>query len=456
MRLVLRRPLGFLGLLLLAVGLFAAACGSDKPRDRVHVLTWDGIVNPVMDRYIDRTLDAAEDSAARAVVLRLDTPGGLNSSMRDVIQRIEASRVPVLVYVAPAGGQAASAGTFITMAGHVAAMAPNTTIGAATPIDSSGEDIPGALGRKVTNEAVAYIRGIAELRGRNADWAEQAVRDAVAVNENEAVSLNVVDFVATSVEDLLAKSDGREVRVAGEGGTLQTATLRTLGARTVENGPTIFEELLYLIASPDIAFLLLSLGGLAIFIELISPGFGVGIFGVIALVLAFFALGALPTNWAGVALMALAIILLVAEVYVAGFGVLGLGGIAALILGGLILTGGSDTGFQVSRWLVFGLAGALGAFALLIGGTLLRLRRMPAHSGKETLVGAKGVTRSRLDPAGTVFVSGERWDATAEDGPLDVETPVIVTRVDGLRLQVKRDPASIKLLPAASTGGDAG
>ena len=162
----------------------------------MHVLTWDGDVNPVMERYINRGIDTAERSDAAAVVIKLDTPGGLDSAMRDIIQRIESSTVPVLVYVSPAGGRAASAGTFITMAGHVAAMAPSTTIGAASPINSDGSDIDGTLGRKVTNDAVAYIRGIAELRGRNADWAEHAVRDAVAVNQNEAVHLNVVDFVA--------------------------------------------------------------------------------------------------------------------------------------------------------------------------------------------------------------------------------------------------------------------
>ncbi|HLF76225.1 MAG TPA: NfeD family protein, partial [Dehalococcoidia bacterium] len=213
---------------------------------------------------------------------------------------------------------------------------------------------------------------------------------------------------------------------------------------------------LYLIANPDIAFLLLSLGGLAIVAEIFHPTGLTGIFGVIAIVLALFALGSLPTNWAGVALIALAFVLLLAEVFISGFGVLGISGIIALALGGLILTGSSETGFQVSRWLVISIAGTIGAVVLLFLGALLRMRRMPAHSGKESLIGAKGVARTRLDPRGVVMVAGERWDALAEDGPIEEDTPIIVTSTEGLRLNVKRDPASIKLLTAASsTAADA-
>jgi membrane-bound serine protease (ClpP class) len=301
------------GLTLILLGTIAAACaGGTREPGQVHVLTWDGIVNPVMERYIDRGIDTAERSDAAAVVIQLDTPGGLDSSMRDIIQRIESSKVPVIVYVSPAGGRAASAGTFITMAGHVAAMAPSTTIGAASPINSDGSDIEGALGRKVTNDAVAYIRGIAEQRGRNADWAEDAVRNAVAVNQNEAVELNVVDFVATSLDDLLAQSDGRRTTVYDAEGEAITATIQVAGTATTDNSPNFFEELLYLIADPNIAFLLLSLGGLAIVAEIFTTNGVTGIFGAIAIVLAFFALGSLPTNWAGVALISFGLILITA------------------------------------------------------------------------------------------------------------------------------------------------
>jgi membrane-bound serine protease (ClpP class) len=442
-----------LGLTLVLISAFAAACsGGTRAPGQVHVLTWDGIVNPVMERYIDRGIDTAERSDAAAVVIRLDTPGGLDSSMRDIIQRIESSQVPVIVYVSPAGGRAASAGTFITMAGHVAAMAPSTTIGAASPINSDGSDIEGKLGDKIENDAVAYIRGIAEQRGRNADWAEDAVRDAVAVNQNEAVELNVVDFVATSLDDLLAQSDGRETTVQDASGELVPATVQVAGAPITDNDPTFFEEILYIIADPNVAFLLLSLGGLAIVAEIFTTNGVTGIFGAIAIVLAFFALGSLPTNWAGVALIGFGLVLITAEVFVAGFGVLGIGGIIAIAFGGLILTGSSETGFQVSRWLVIAFAATAGALILGLGGMIIKARRMPVHSGRESLVGLKGTTRSRLNPKGTVMVEGERWDALTEDGDMIEDgTPIIVTRSEGFLLYVKRDPAFIKLLPAVTT-----
>ena len=442
-----------LGFLLITLGLIAAACGSERREPgQVHVLEWDGIVNPVMERYIDRGIRTAERSDAAAVVIQLDTPGGLDSSMRDIIQRIESSEVPVIVYVSPAGSRAASAGTFITMAGHVAAMAPSTTIGAASPVNSDGSDIEGALGRKVTNDAVAYIRGIAEQRGRNADWAEDAVRDAVAVNQAEAVELNVVDFVATGMDDLLAQSDGREVQVQTPDGQVVTETVQVANAPITENSPNIFERILYLIADPNIAFMLLSLGGLAIVAEIFSTNGVTGIFGVIEIVLAFFALGSLPTNWEGVALIGFGLVLITAEVFVTGFGVLGIGGVIAIAFGGLILTGSSETGFQVSRWLVVAFAVTSGAIVVFLGGMIMKARRMPTYTGRPSFIGMKGSVRSRLDPQGAVLVEGERWDAMSEDGiPIEEGTPIIVTRSEGFMLYVKRDPAFVKLLPAAQS-----
>jgi membrane-bound serine protease (ClpP class) len=437
-----------LGLILLTLGAVAAACGgaSTEEPGQVHVLTWDGIVNPVMERYINRGIETAERSDAIAIVIKLDTPGGLDSSMRDIIQRMESSTVPVIVYVSPAGGRAASAGTFITMASHVAAMAPNTTIGAASAINSDGSDIEGTLGDKIENDAVAYIRGIAELRGRNADWAEDAVRDAVAVNQNEAVELNVVDFIADNLESVLAQSEGRTVQVPDETGAIGDVTLALADAPLHDNDTTVFEDLLYVIADPNIAFLLLSLGGLALVVEIFHPSGITGIPGVIALVLAFFALGSLPTNWAGVALISFGFALIVAEIFVSGFGILGFGGIIALALGGLILTSSSEPGFQVSRWLVIGMAAVIGVLTLGFVGILVRSRRMPSFSGRESLVGSKGVTKGKLDPKGSVLVTGERWEATAEDPPLPDETPIVVTGSQGFRLTVKRDPATIPLL----------
>jgi len=436
--------------MLLLAGMLVAACTSTQPSDRVHILTWKGEVNPVMARYIDRGLDQAEKSNARAVVLRLDTPGGADDSMRDIIQRIESSKVPVIVYVSPSGGRAASAGTFITMSANVAAMAPNTTIGAATPIDSNGKDIPGALGRKVTNDAVAYIRSIAELRGRNPDWAEQAVRDAVAVPQDQVVKLNVVDFVANGLDDVLKQADGRTTQVSNGNGGFESATIHTAGVGTVSNGPNLIEQILNVIATPDIAYLLLSLGGLALAVEVFHPTIVMGVVGAIALILAFLALGTLPTNWVGVALILLGFGLVIAEIFVKGFGALGIGGTVCLILGGFILLGTSDRGYEVSRWLVLSIPVVIGVVLVVFIGTLVSMRRAPGVSINRELVGQFGKTITELNPSGVVWVGSERWDATAEDGPLPEQTPVLVTSKEGLRLTVKRDPASIALLPAST------
>ena len=298
-----------LGVSLLLLGVASACASSIHVQGAVHVLKANGEVDPVMERYIDRGLDEAERTHARAVIIRIDTPGGLDTSMRGIVQRINSSKVPVITYVSPAGGRAASAGTFIVMAGHVAAMAPSTTIGAAHPINSSGGDIKGTLGTKVENDAAAYIRSIATERGRNADWAERAVRQSVAVDSGQAVLLHVVDFEARSVDAVIEQSNGRTVQVQGK-----PVTLDLLGAPVVENSPTIIEDFLKLISDPNIAFLLLSLGALALVMEFVVPGHIVpGIFGAIALVLAFFALGTLPVNWAGVALIGVAFILFALE-----------------------------------------------------------------------------------------------------------------------------------------------
>ena len=271
-----------------------------------------------MERYVKRGLDSASAANARAVVLRLDTPGGFDSSMRSIIKRMQASSVPVIVYVSPSGGRAASAGTFITLASDVAAMAPGTTIGAATPINARGDDIEGDLGRKVLNDAVAYIRGLAQQHGRNADWAEKAVREGVAVGTDEAVKLKVVDFEAGSLDDVLKLANGRSVQVAGG----SPVTLQTTGAKVTYNDETLFEEVLNHLADPNLAFLLLTLGSLALLLELIHPSFFAGIFGIIALVFAYFSLGSLEANWAGAALIIFGMALLGADLFIAGHGIL--------------------------------------------------------------------------------------------------------------------------------------
>jgi membrane-bound serine protease (ClpP class) len=419
---------------LVTAALLGFACGTSvDTRNAVNVLTAEGTVNPVMARYIDRGVDAAEDADATAVVVRLDTPGGLDSSMRDIVKRFNESDIPIIVYVSPSGARAASAGTFITMAAHIAAMAPNTTIGAAHPVGAGGEDIEGTLGDKVTNEAAEYIRGIAELRGRNADWAEDAVRRSIAANENEALELNVIDIVAADLDDLLQQTDGLTVMsAAGE------TTVRTQGVPVVYNDMNLIERFFSIISDPNIAFILLSLGMLGIFFELINPGaLFPGVFGAIAILIGFFSLGTLPVNWAGVLLILLAFILFVAEIVVAGFGVLGVGGVISLIMGGLLLTSTSNPEFQVSRWLIFGMAAIIGIFFLSTVGALVRARRQPVALGPQTLVGRQGVARSPLDPNGIVFLEGERWTAISTGGRVEEGETVEVVGMEGIRLKVR-------------------
>lgn len=446
-RAVRRGFLLLVGVLLLALGL-AGCAASIEEKNAVNVVTVDGVINPVTARYVERAIGAAEDADAVAVVLRLDTPGGLLDSTRDIVRRINSSRVPVMVYVWPPGGRAASAGTFITMAGHVAAMAPSTNIGAASPVAGSGEDIEGTMGKKVTEDAAAFARTTAEKRGRNAEWADKAVREAVSATESEALELGVIDMVANDLPDLLSKAEGRTVELP-QG----PVTLRVQDAPIVDNDMTLVERFLLILSDPNIAFILLSLGLTAIAFEFINPGaIFPGVFGAIALLLAFFSLGTLPINWAGVLLIVLAFLLFFGELLVAGFGVLGVGAVISLILGGLLLTSTNDPEFQVSRWLIYGLAALVGVFFLMVVSAILRSRRMPAVTGTQALIGRTAVVRSALEPEGQVFLEGERWTATAQDGPVKEGESVIVTGVHGLRLNVRRVTGEGE--PADTAAGD--
>jgi membrane-bound serine protease (ClpP class) len=421
--------------LLLATGVAALSCANPvHKQSAVNVITIDGDINPVMARYVARGISNAESANAVALVIRVDTPGGLESSMRDIVQDIEDSKVPVITYVSPSGARAASAGTFIVLAGNVAAMSPNTTIGAAHPVDATGGDITGTLGDKVTNEAAAYIRGIAILRGRNADWAEQTVRQSIAANQDEALSLNAIDLLANNVDDLLTKVDGRSIALTSG----SQMTLQTEGVPVVTNDMTLIERFLLILSDPNIAFILLSLGSLGLFIELIHPGvFFPGVFGVIALLFGFFSLGTLPVNWAGVFFIVLALVLFVAEAIVAGFGALGIGGVISLILGALLLTSTSNPQFQVSRWLIFGLAAVIAFFVFSIASSMVRARRLPATLGTYNLVGRRAVARTPLDPTGIVFINGERWGATSTSGYIEQGERVEITGVEGNKLMVR-------------------
>jgi len=389
-----------------------------------------------MARYIDRGIDNAEKNQAAAVVIRLDTPGGLLSSMDDIIERILDSKVPVVVYVWPSGGEAASAGTYITYASHVAAMSPGTVIGSATPISGNGDDLGNDLRNKLIGNSVSKIRGLAELRGRNADWGEKAVREGISAHSGEAVEMNIVDYQADDLQSLLNQIDGLEVAVQPG----QRAILHTKDAQVAENNMTFAEDFLNVLANANIAFLLLSLGSLAIFIEIVHPGsIFPGVFGVVALILAFFSLSVLPFNWAAVALIFFAFVLFGLELFVTSHGILGIGGIVSLILGGLLLTSGSEASAPTVSPLVIAIVAVpIGALVLTVFVNVIRVRRMPPKMGLNTYVGRTVVARSSLTPEGYVFMDGENWQAEAEDGPVQPGESVIVTQIRGLRLKVRR------------------
>lgn len=434
---LLRRPIRALACVLLALGLGSAlltACGSDNPPGALHVSEMAQEIGPVSANFVGRALDRAERQDAAAWILMMDTPGGLISSTDDIVQRILAADIPVIVFVSPAGARAASAGTFITMAGHIAAMAPNTQIGAAHPIAGSGEDIEGDLNDKVTNDAAADIRGIAKHRGRNAEWAEQAVRESVSITGDEAVELNVVDLVAADLNDLISQIDGRTILLDPEG---ESVTLDLSDAPIVETNYNFAESVLDVIADPNIAFLFTSIGSLLLLIEAFSPGLvGPGVFGVIMLIFGFFALGPLDTNPAGIALMVLAIILLIAEVFVAGFGFLGIGGIIALVLGGLLLIGDASVDAEkVSVWALIVGAGLIGLVVFGLGTLIAVDRRRPRWSfqGPRGIVGKEGHAHNTLSPEGTVMVDAELWSARAAAGVEITEGATIkVIGMDGL------------------------
>ena len=442
------------GLVALAGVLLLACGGGDAAPGAVHVSELDNDIGPVTADFIDRALDRAEENAAAVWILELDTPGGQISSTDDITQRIIDARVPVVIFVSPAGARAASAGTFITMSGHVAVMAPSTQIGAATPIAGGGDDIEGSLGEKITNDAVADIQGIARLRQRNAAWAEDAVRDAVSVTAEEAVELNVVDFIARDLTELLALLDGREVVLAGfvNGEAAgPSRVLETASASVVRTDMNLFENILDVIADPNIAFLLVSLGGLALLIELFSPGLvGPGVVGVIMLIFGFFALDVLDTNVAGIALLVLAFVLFAVEIFVAGFGVFGIGGVVSLILGGLLLI--SDTpggGGDVSIWLLLVVAaivgGVFGSLWLIMVRDRAKARALPTRT--ELMVGKTGFVLGAIDPEGTVQVASEIWSARSTAGPIAEGKEIRVMGMEGFCMVVA--PVSAEAAPDA-------
>lgn len=421
-----------LGIAMLGLG---AAGDVEAAAGEVRVLRVEGVINPVSARYVIRGIEAAAEEGDAAVLIELDTPGGLLDATQQITGALLNARLPVIVYVTPVGTHAASAGTFITMAGHVAAMAPSTRIGAATPVSGEGQEIPEDLRTKIINDTAVYARSIADARDRNADWAEDAVRDGVSIGAEEAVELDVVDLVAADRAELLGAIDGFTVNLPdGE------VTVETADAAVIEEPMSPFEEVLKVLSDPNIALILLSLGTLGIYFELSNPGaFFPGIFGAIALVLALFSLGTLPINYAGLALLIFGLALMGAEIWVASGGVLGIGGGIAFVIGALILVDDTQAPFlEVSRPLIFGITLALVAFVLVALRAVMRTRLRPAYIGGNDMVGRDGMVRG----TSSVFVEGELWRArtAAPDRTLKPGDRVRVIGREGLGLIVEPLP----------------
>jgi membrane-bound serine protease (ClpP class) len=396
----------------------------------------DGAINPAVASFVSESIDRARADEAAALVIELDTPGGLLTSAKAIVKDLLAAPLPVIVYVAPSGAGAGSAGVFVTMAAHVAAMAPGTTIGAAHPVGGQGQDIPGDMGKKIENFTASFSESIARQRGRNVDWAVKAVRESVSVPADEAAKLKVVDLVARDLPDLLAHVDGRTVEVAGEKRVLHVG-----GADVRVYEMRLSQRLLDVLADPNIAYVLMMAGLLGLYIEFTHPGVVFpGVAGGICLLLALTALQVLPVNYGALALMGLGLALLVAEAFLPTFGMIGVGGAIAFILGSLFLFDSAGESLVVARGLVAGAGGGLALFILIVGAVVARWRPRGARVGVEGMLGAVGEARGRLAPTGTVVVHGEYWTAEA-DGPIEPGTRVEVVGVDGLRLRVRPAPS---------------
>ncbi len=427
------RVLALLGLLFT----LSTTIGVRAASSTIAIITADGIINPVLADYIARGIEEAEDMHATACIIQMDTPGGLDTAMRDIVQEIVNARIPVVVYVSPSGARAASAGAFITIAAHVAAMAPSTAIGAASPVSISSEgevEMSETMQEKVMNDAAALIRGLAETHGRNVEWAEQAVREAVSANESEALELNVIDVVAADIDDLISKLDGWEVTLLGGA----VVTIETQGAVIQYIDMSWMEKFLFAITDPNIAYVLLSLATLGLFVEISNPGLIVpGVAGGICLILALYSLGNLPVNITGILLVVGAFGLFIAEVFTETFGLFTAGGITALVLGSLILFKGGPL-FQVDPWLVGTIAFIIASAAAFVITRVIAGHRRQPSTGREELLGKIAVVKAPLSPEGMVLYKGERWTAVSEEGRIESDEKVVIDRVDSLKLYVSR------------------
>ncbi len=428
------RLIGALSLLAI-VGTPALAGPADSGARVVDLVRLDGIVGPASARHVLRALDQAGHDGSQALVIVLDTPGGLMKSMDEITRAMLNSPVPVVVYVYPHGARAASAGVFITYAANLAAMAPATHLGAAHPVGlgASGGSIDKTEMTKLTNDAVAQIRGFAARRGRNAAWAERAVRQSETLTADEALRRHVVDLIADDPGQLLSKIDGRTVQTAAG-----TRVLATRNARVSEIPLDLAEQFLNLLSDPNVGFILMTIGFYGIVFELSNPGLVFpGVVGVVAMLLAFVSFAAISVNVAGLLLIVFALVLFIADIKVPSHGVLTAGGIGSFVLGSLLLTGDREPFLRISLTLILTVAVLTAAFFAFAVGAGVRAQRRRVQTGREALIGAEGVVRSELAPEGTVFVQGELWKAATTGGTIPTGERVRVTGMDGLRLRVR-------------------
>ena len=410
----------------------ANAFGSNS----IIVIEVEGAINPVVAEFVTNEIRSANTSSEELIVIRMDTPGGLDASMRKIIKAIQSSKIPVASFVSPSGSRAASAGTFITIASHIAAMEPGTNIGAAHPINLMGGGAGGQaklMEEKVVNDASAYIRSLAEQRGRNAHWAELSVRKSVSVSAEEAKRLNVIDLVAANLDSLVLALDKREVKLRGSIITLNTAerniTFKEMNSR---------QRILDIIASPNVAYVLMILGLVGLYFELSNPGLILpGVVGSISLVLALYAMQTLPINYAGLLLIILGVVLLIAEVNVMSYGLLAMSGAISMFLGSIMLIDSDDPAMQISKMILYPTLGM--TFLFSIGSIYLakKAHQLRTTTGMEGLLGEIGVVKETLNPEGRVLIHGEMWKAES-DTVISVGEKVSVEVVKGLKIQVRK------------------
>jgi membrane-bound serine protease (ClpP class) len=425
----------FLALLLIpvAAGLGGSLIAAASP-STVEVLTVDGTIVPVIADYIDRGISQAEEDGATVCIIELDTPGGLLDSTEKIVQSIMNADVPIVVYVSPKGAWAASAGTFITLSAHIAAMTPGTTIGAAHPVSAGGEEIPEDQMQKIVEFSAKWMRTIAEERGRNMEEAELAVTQSKSFTDVDALEYNLIDLRADNLESLIAQIDGWEVTLAnGEEVVIDTADYVQ-----TRNEMNAIESFLQTISDPNIAYILLTLATIGLIVEISNPGMVFpGIAGGISLLLAFYSLGVLNAYWGGIALLLLAVGLFIAEYFTTSFGLLTAGGIASLVIGSLILFSHSP-GIEVNRGLIAGVTVGFTAFAIFVVGAIIRGQRRRKYTGAEGMIGGIAIAKTPLDPTGTVLAQGELWTAASEGDRVAPGEEVIITKVEALTFWVTK------------------